>query len=68
MYLKILPFSSVFFSRKCLRELVISAILESPTVGLLGLRKSYFEPPAVGLRGLRNFELSAVGLPELRSN
>ena len=28
----------------------------------------FFEPPAVGLLGLRNFELPAVGLPELCSN
>jgi hypothetical protein len=28
----------------------------------------FLEPPAVGLLGLRNFELPAVGLPELRKH
>jgi hypothetical protein len=28
----------------------------------------FLEPPAVGLLGFRNFELPAVGLPELRKH
>jgi hypothetical protein len=53
-YLRILSFSSSLFRA--------SFVERTSGEGV------FLESPAVGLLGLRNFELPAVGLPGLRSN
>jgi hypothetical protein len=55
-----------------LKDLLPLLLTFSQLFGLRGrvvkLSDVFLEPSAVGLLGFRNFELSAVGLPELRKH